>query len=166
MRECGMTQKERVLQELTRSPDGLTAVELRDRTGLPENSLRTIIWEMRKDGWIEPIGGVRGRYKYGITQAGRRQAPTPNPDAIADRIGSLVTGDVGPSWLHTARPSPGDVRGHLVEFVRWLTEEKPELLSDKTPNVALRLEEAVVDFLYGDIDALKALLDRVTPREE
>ncbi len=163
----GMTQKERVLRELIHVPAGLTTVELGDRTGLPEGSLRTIIWEMRKEGWIEPVGGVRGRYRYAITNLGRRHAPGPPPDAIAQAFATLQ----GTLELETHRSThpplgPAGLRGQLLAFVNWLVETKPELLATHSPSVRARLEAAVLEYLCGDTRELMSQLERLTSDEE
>ena len=167
MRLLGMTQKERVLRKLTHVPEGLTTVELGDRTGLPEGSLRTIVWEMRKEGWIEPVCGVRGRYRYAITNLGRRHAPGPPPDAIAQAFATLQ----GTMGLETHRPThpplaPAGLRGQLLAFVSWLVEKRPELLAIHSPSVRARLEGAVLEYLYGDTRELMSQLERLTSDEE
>lgn len=152
-----MTQKEQVLQELTRAGGGLTTVELRARTRLPEASLRTIMWEMRRDGWVEPVGGVRGRYKYGVTDVGRRQAP----DAVAETIfKGLGVFPAGSGFQRS--PDPAEVAQRLLAFVHWLSRERSDLFPEDAPDLESRLETAVVDFLYGDVDVIRALLDRLS----
>ena len=167
MRRCGVTQKQRVLGELTHVSEGLTAVELGARTGLPEGSLRTIIWAMNKDGWIEPVGGVRGRYRYAITALGRRHAPQPPSDAIAHAF-ATVQASLGLDVPRLTRPplAPAARRGQLLEFVGWLVETKPELLASPSPGVRARLEAAVLEYLCGDTRELMSQLERLTSDEE
>jgi hypothetical protein len=153
-----VTQKERILTELIQNSNGLTAVELEHRTGMPEPSLRTNLWAMRKDGWIEPVSGVRGRYRYGVTPEGRRQAPAQLVDAIAETIRrrlGVLAGTLGQEVAVSSEP-----RRQLLDFVRWLAQEHRDLLVADDPDIVLKLEEAAADFLYrsGHADAINLLL--------
>ncbi len=156
-----MTQKERLLHELTRAPDGLTAVQLRELTGFAEASLRTTIWEMRRSGWIDVIGGVRGRYRYGVTAQGQRQAPAQTTDGIAEALlRAFGAGLRGPAGNAVRLPGPAEPGRQVLAFVRWLAKEHRDLLAGD-PDATLRLEDAAADFLYqsGHVDAIKRLLD-------
>ena len=51
----------------------MTAIDLHARTGVPRNTLGTYLWELKRDGYVTRVGGVRGSYRYGLTEKGRER---------------------------------------------------------------------------------------------
>ena len=155
---CGMTQKQRVLQELIHAQRGLTALELRDRTELPEGSLRTILWELRKGDFLEVAGGVRGRYRYGITDRGRE-----------------LLAEADSRWSHGPRERSAQAalfesigldevrheRRTLRNFVRWLTLEHPHLFAVDRQLLREKLDSTVIEYLSQDYSELQSVLAAV-----
>jgi len=73
--EVAGAQRRRVLDEL--AVDFGSSQELEERLGLPGNSVRPRLWELRKAGLIERVGkgltpSGRSCWRYGLTAAGRR----------------------------------------------------------------------------------------------
>ena len=150
-----MTQKLRVLYALIQVDRGVTAVELRDNTGLPERSLRTLLWELRKNGLIEVVGGVRGRYLYGITDVGRDEViesgpvhPRVPPDSSAQAalLESMALNDA----RHERRT--------LRAYARWLAQEHSDLFAGDQASITERIEAAIDEFLAPEHDRLEKLL--------
>jgi len=114
---------------------------------------------MRRDGWIEPVSGVRGRYRYGVTGEGRRQAPAQPADVIAETI-KRGLGMLSALPREAVVPSSGP-RRQLLDFVRWLVQERQDLLAGDDPDIVLKLEEAAADYLFesGREDAIERMLD-------
>lgn len=150
-----MTQKELALAELTRESGGLTVAELGDRTGVPLHSLRTIVWEMRKDGWIEIVGGVRGRYRYAPTDEGNKQAPRPPVDAVRQAITATMGTAQGAAMNSLGMNRYVEDHRRLNDFVRWLVLEKPELFATSQTVARQALEEAVADYVAEDVDIIR-----------
>lgn len=152
-----MTQVERILHELDGSSRGLTAAELHDRLRIPRNSLGTLIWEMKRDRLITRVGGVRGSYRYGVTQKGRAHLENENTDPLA-RLSSLVRGGEVPVQGFDAMMKVIDSLDSyklLRSFAGWLTVERRDLLNDTLPNVEERLIESALEYLGVDANTFK-----------
>lgn len=152
-----VTQPETVLHELERAPDGLTATELHERTNIEKNTLSTVIWELRRDGHIDRVGGVRGRYKYGITQKGRGHLPGAHLDPLTRLANSVRDHDMA-----TDRDFQDFLKviDNLSEyktlrgFVNFLATDHPELLADE-PDTADNLRRAVLEYMGVDASAFR-----------
>jgi len=150
-----MTQKQRVLAVLTQAEHGLTATELRDLTDLPEGSLRTILWELRKNGLTEVAGGVRGRYRYGITERGREEAAEAVP--AQPRMPAEALSQA--SMLDTMALSEArHERRTLRAYARMLAQEHADLFAGDSSSIAERLEAAIDEFLAPDYHMLEKVL--------
>lgn len=161
-----MTQKENVIAELIREPRGLTAIELRERVGVPEHSLRTILWEMRKEGWIDVVGGVRGRYRYAATEEGRKQAPSPRVDVIAELLTGQGVTTQGRARDPVAIGQYVDEHRRLTDFAHWLLLEKPELFATSLPKARDALEKAVAAYVEKDMDVLRRFIEAALQRPD
>jgi DNA-binding HxlR family transcriptional regulator len=66
-----VTRIEEVLRVLSDQPRGLTAADIHGRTGVSRNVLGTYLWELKRDGYIQRVGGTKGTYRYGLAPKGR-----------------------------------------------------------------------------------------------
>lgn len=152
-----MTQVDRILTELGGTNRGLTAAELHDRLRIPKNSLGTLIWEMKRDRLITRVGGVRGSYRYGLTQKGRTHLEQESDDPLT-RLSHLVRGGEAPTQGFDAMLKVIDALDSyklLRSFAGWLTVERKELLSESIPNVEERLIESALEYLGVDANTFK-----------
>lgn len=149
-----MTQLQLVLDTLDKSPRGLTAAELHDRTRIPRNTLATLIWQLRKDGYLQRVGGHRGAYQYGITAKGKEQLNS-DLDPLT-RLGQLVNEHDAASFdamLTVIRDL--DSYKQLTKFVQWLITNYRDVIRDIGPETEDRLHDAVLTYLGVDAETFK-----------
>lgn len=153
-----MTNAEKVLRQLVLEPEGLTAAELQERTAIDRNTLGTVVWQLNKDGHIEKVGGVRGRYRYGITREGRQELPPgargllPQPLEAVGPLGEDAPSDMDELYK-VARDAP--TYRTLRAFSSWLARERPELLAHRD-EMEERMHEAVLEFMGVDVEGFRA----------
>lgn len=156
-----MTQSEKILTQLAATGGSLTANQLTEATGIPKRSLATAVWELRREGLVDVVGGRRGSYEYGLTPRGRA--------TVAVRLDGGVTGSgasrdgggdaSGLEELKRAFSSATEIRV-LHQFIRWLSREHGDLLTgqDERDNQK-RLGRAAFEYLGLDPDKVKEQLD-------
>lgn len=152
-----MTNAEKVLRQLVLEPEGLTATELQERTAIDKNTLGTVIWQLNRDEHVRKVGGVRGRYRYAITNKGRQELPpsarAPFPQ-LQEADGRLPTDLPAMEELYKVARDAGTYRA-LRAFSAWLTRERPELLA--APESAEEpMHEAVLEFMGVDVTDYRA----------
>lgn len=155
-----MKQSELVLEALIHETNGLTLGEIRERTGLAASSARTLLWDLKRDGLITVVGGTRGRFRYGVTGAGRKAAAGSISSAAKLALKLLLLGVPAADMLDQPQPSRRPEARHLVvQFARWLAAHRASLLAEGRQGLGEELEEAAADFLYerGAIDALAGM---------
>lgn len=157
-----MTQSETILTHLATTGGALTASRLTEETGIPKRSLATAIWELRREGLVDVVGGRRGSYEYGLTPAGRaavaslsrRGADTVHGDGAAkarDEVAAL-------GELQRALFSAGELKV-LQQFIRWLVREHSDLLAADDPvGNQTHLGEAAIEYLGLDLEKVKTQL--------
>jgi hypothetical protein len=148
-----MTQKELVLSTLTEASSPLTHEQLRAVTGIRAHSLRTVLYELRRDDLVERLVEGGRRAKYAVTRGGREQAPAAAPDAIRSRVaaatGSVLNAPFGPLATRAF-----GLDEQLTSFVRWLLIEHPELFEDDPKVARGKLEAAVAAYASETPDPL------------
>lgn len=153
-----MTNAEKVLRQLALEPEGLTVVELHERTSIDKNTLGTVIWQLSQDGHVERMGGVRGRYRYGITREGQRQLPpgARGPLLQLQEAAGLMPEDEPPEMdelYKVVRDAP--TYRLLRTFSEWLVSRRPELLA--SPEGAKEeLHEAVLEYMGVEVSDFRA----------
>jgi hypothetical protein len=128
-----MTQQDEILRLLRDRDEGMTAQDLHLRTGVAKNVLGTHLWQMKKDGLITRVGGVRGSYRYGITDRGKdRLGEGTDPLGYLTKTMRRRQGEEGPV------PDFGDMLKlvnnidtyrRLKGYSEWLSREHPALVN-------------------------------------
>lgn len=165
-----MTQSEDILTHLAMTGGALTAKQLTELTGIGKRSLATAVWELRRAGLVDVVGGRRGSYEYGLTPAGRAAvaalASKEAGSATADKAAGAEGDSSGLAELKRALFSAGELKV-LQQFIRWLVRERPDLLAaDDRDENQRGLAEAVMDYLGLDLAKVKeqlAVLDELVP---
>lgn len=151
--EDDLTQPERVIRALTGNARGLTAVELHERLGIAQNVLGTLLWQLKRDGYIARVGGKRGSYRYGLTAKGQSYSD-PATDPL-ERLARVVSSDSGGfDDMLTVINSMNEYK-LLRRYVGWLRSRHPDIISPEVPDAEAQLEESVLEFLGVDVDAFK-----------
>lgn len=162
-----MNQSEDILIHLAVTGGGLTAKQLTEITGFPKRSLATAVSELRREGFVDVVGGKRGTYEYGLTPRGRAMVASLSSDETASATGVEVQ-DARSSLAELKRAifSAGELKV-LQQFIRWLVRERQDLLAatDRDENQRL-LGEAAIEYLGLDLEKVKAqlaMLDELVP---
>jgi len=153
-----MTKVDEIMHVLNDAPRGLTANDLHVRTGVPKNVLGTYLWELKRDGYLQRVGGVRGSYRYGLTDRGRERIGLGDdplrqltrtlylklPPAARDDL--PVSGD----FTETMKVLDQlDEYRSLKRFAEWLSVEKASVF--QVPDTAApALHRAVLEYLGID----------------
>lgn len=169
-----MTQQQKVLTHLASSKSGLTAVELRDLTNIPQNTLGTLLWDLGKHDLITRVGGARGSYRYGITEKGRDYLPDTHKDPITRLAEAFKESglETSGSFKELAKLA-GSVSDYrlLRRFWGWVMSTAPELVNGSITDphdLTQHGTERILEYLgidtqsyYQQREALSALLDLV-----
>lgn len=148
-----LTQTERILLSLRGSSRGYTANELYEKLGIAQNVLGTLLWELKRDGYIARVGGKRGSWRYGLTSKGQA-ALEPEADPL-ERLTKVISTDSGgfDDMLQVIN-SMADYK-LLRRYIGWMKSTYPELLNPELPNVDSLLEESVLGYLGVDVKAFR-----------
>lgn len=157
------TQAELVMSQLARAKHGMTALELHEEMDIPKNSLKTLLWGLKREGLIEQIGGKRGSYRYGLTDRGQTEL-------VRAGIGQLYAehDDVDLSEFEYFFAHQEDYK-KLMGFWNWLMEQEVELIQDDREPLVV-LYDAIHEYLGIDRDALdlemRALQELIEERSQ
>lgn len=94
------------------------------------------MWELKRDGYIGRVGGVRGNYRYGITERGKERIGV--GDDPLKQLAKAVTSQSGANPALKDFDETLKVIDRLDEyrtiktFASWLTEEHPHLFIEPT----------------------------------
>lgn len=147
-----MTKVDEILNVLHGQARGATANDLHVRTGVPKNTLATYLWELKRDGFVQRVGGVRGSYRYGLTDKGRTRIGFGDDPlkqlakAVANQEGAPADTDFGETLKVIDRL---DTYRTLKEFSAWLAAEHPNLFLDPA-SAAEALHRYLLEYLGID----------------
>jgi hypothetical protein len=123
-----VTQIDEVLHAIASHPSGITALDIHASTGVARNVLGTYLWELKKDGHIVRVGGVRGSFRYGITEKGKARIGLADPLTQLARAVKPRTGSLPPGFDETLKVIDRiDEYRTLKNFSQWLVSEHAEL---------------------------------------
>jgi len=147
-----MTKVDEIMHVLNDAPRGLTANDLHARTGVPKNVLGTYLWEFKRDGYLQRVGGVRGSYRYGLTDRGRErigQGDDPLKQ-LAKAVAVRFDGHASAGFPETMKVLDQlDEYRSLKRFAEWLSVEKASVF--QVPDTAApALHRAVLEYLGID----------------
>lgn len=144
------------------------AIQLAETTGIRERSLATVLSAMKRDGFIEPVGGKRGSFQYGLTPEGRSAAAklwievATEAKVSATKSIESTKELVAFMELEKALVFAEDLR-LLLQFVRWLVRVRSEVFDAvKAAERRDLLEQGAMEFIGIDSEKLaeqRAALD-------
>lgn len=160
-----MTQMEQVLSELAGVRAGLTNREIERRTGIKGKSVRTVIWEAKRRGLLDTVGGERGNYRYGLTEAGLEELPPEARPRVP--VEEKVVRDASFDEITKVIDRIADFK-LIRNFVSWMLYDKAVDFGDPNEDYKRLLPSLAVEYIGADPeqlaqerDALQALMQLV-----